>query len=130
MDARGVRLQPCRQTRSGTAVDQKILPRTMGLPPKMAGSLVIRSSLLMTRSMKGWLAEVGAHIAYGTATVSAIVSGCFDLKRESPSQTSESERDGFNLKLSRLSYDSLQVLEEHGSPSAGRHPPMVKGDGS
>jgi hypothetical protein len=32
---------------------------------------------------------------------SAIVSGCFGLKRESPSQTTTFERDGFNLKLSR-----------------------------
>jgi hypothetical protein len=30
----------------------------------------------------------------------------------------------------RLSYDFLQVLEENSSPSAGRRPPMVKGDGS
>jgi len=29
-----------------------------------------------------------------------------------------------------LSYDFPQVLEEYGSPSAGRRPPMVKGDGS
>jgi len=40
------------------------------------------------------------------------------------------EHDWFNLKQSCLSYDFPQVFEEYGSPSAGRRPPMVKGDGS